>query len=97
MVPALGKSKYTHETFIQWYKCVMWLRFMVMIVKYSTCLVYVCWGAISGLTCSEEASLKNELDLNYLQAWEEASLKERKKASRSKWEYQACAAPWGPV
>lgn len=73
--------------------------------KYGTCLVYVCWGAISGLKCSEEASLKldltwvlkNKLDLNYLHAWEEAFLKERKKASRSKWEYQACAAPWGPV
>ena len=61
-------------------------------------------GAISGLKCSEEAFLKldltwvfkNELDLNYLQAWEEASLKERK-VSRSKWEYQACEASWGPV
>ena len=32
--------------------------------KYSTCLVYVCWGAISGLKCSEEAFLK--LDLTWV-------------------------------
>lgn len=70
----------------------MWLRFMVKIVSIVLVVVYVCWGAISGLKCSEEASLKldltwvlkNELGLNYLHAWEEASLKERKKASRSK-------------
>lgn len=59
-------------------------------------------GDVCGLKWSEEASLKkldltwvfkDELDLNWLQVWEEAYLSRRKKMNRSKREYQACEAP----